>query len=129
MFLLRNWMSRKSGVKKDDRVLKSRLPSHDAQSPECHNFQFVIRLRPRKNNAIMFFSFRRLIALAVSLSVAFNALADRRAEHVFIISIDGGKPAVIGQSQMPVLQKLVAEGAHTWTANTIFPSKTLPAHT
>jgi len=77
----------------------------------------------------MLFSFRRLIVFALSLSVAFNALAGPRAEHVFIISIDGGKPAVIAKSRMPVLQKLVAEGAHTWAASTIFPSKTLPSHT
>ena len=30
---------------------------------------------------------------------------------------------------MPVLNQLVEEGAHTWTAKTIFPSKTLPSHT
>ena len=30
---------------------------------------------------------------------------------------------------MPTLKRLVAEGAHTWTANTIFPSLTLPSHT
>jgi predicted AlkP superfamily pyrophosphatase or phosphodiesterase len=48
---------------------------------------------------------------------------------VFIISLDGGKPAAIEQSSMPVLKQVVAEGAHTWTANTIFPSITLPGHT
>jgi predicted AlkP superfamily pyrophosphatase or phosphodiesterase len=55
--------------------------------------------------------------------------AERRAEHVFVISFDGGKPAVIAESEMPVLKKIVAEGAVTWTAQTIFPSKTLPSHT
>ena len=30
---------------------------------------------------------------------------------------------------MPVLKQLVVEGAHTWVANTIFPSITLPSHT
>jgi predicted AlkP superfamily pyrophosphatase or phosphodiesterase len=112
-----------------EQVRKEQEASHSAQSPECHNFQFVIHPRPRKDNASMLFFFRRLIVLAVSLSAAFNALAAPRAEHVFIISIDGGKPAVIAQSRMPVLQKLVADGAHTWAASTIFPSKTLPAHT
>ena len=58
-----------------------------------------------------------------------TAVAGPRVEHVFIISIDGGKPAVIAQSKMPVLKKLAAEGAYTWKATTIFPSKTLPAHT
>lgn len=71
---------------------------------------------------------RQLTAVALALTVV-AASAARRAEHVFIISIDGGKPAVIAQSKMPALQQLVAEGAHTWTANTIYPSKTLPSHT
>lgn len=52
-----------------------------------------------------------------------------RAEHVFIISIDGGKPAVIAESEMPTLKKLAAEGAVTWQASTIIPPKTLPSHT
>ena len=57
------------------------------------------------------------------------AAAAPRAEHVFIISIDGGKPAVIAESEMPVLKKLAAEGAVSWQASTIFPPKTLPSHT
>lgn len=57
------------------------------------------------------------------------AFAAPRTEHVFIISIDGGAPAVIAQSRMPTLRKLVAEGAVTWNAQTTRPSITLPAHT
>jgi predicted AlkP superfamily pyrophosphatase or phosphodiesterase len=49
--------------------------------------------------------------------------------HVFIVSIDGGKPDVINQSEMPVLERLAKEGAFTWTAQTVFPSLTLPSHT
>lgn len=56
-------------------------------------------------------------------------LAAPRAEHVFVVSIDGGKPSVIAESEMPTLKKIVAEGAVTWKARTIFPSKTLPSHT
>jgi predicted AlkP superfamily pyrophosphatase or phosphodiesterase len=52
-----------------------------------------------------------------------------RAEHVFIISFDGGKPAVMKESQMPVLQSLLKKSAYTWHAQTIFPSLTLPSHT
>ncbi len=52
-----------------------------------------------------------------------------RAEHVFIVSIDGAKPSVVAESEMPTLKKMVAEGAVTWQASTIFPSKTLPSHT
>ncbi len=58
-----------------------------------------------------------------------SVFAEGRAKHVFIISIDGAKPAVIAESEMPVLKQLAAEGAVTWEASTIFPSKTLPSHT
>ena len=72
---------------------------------------------------------RRLAVFAAAFLSALAALAAPHPGHVFIISIDGGKPAVIQQSDMPVLNKLVAEGAHTWTATTIYPSITLPSHT
>ena len=71
----------------------------------------------------------RLIVLFVVCGFGLIASAAPRAEHVFIISIDGGKPAVIQQSKMPVLEKLVQKGACTWDAQTIHPSITLPAHT
>jgi predicted AlkP superfamily pyrophosphatase or phosphodiesterase len=71
---------------------------------------------------------RRSVLIVALCFLALFAHAAPRAEHVFIISLDGGKPAAIEQSQMPALQRLVAEGAHTWTATTIFPSITLPSH-
>jgi predicted AlkP superfamily pyrophosphatase or phosphodiesterase len=72
---------------------------------------------------------RRFLLVVTLCLLALSSGAAPRAEHVFIISLDGGKPAAIAQSQMPVLGRLVAEGAHTWTANTIYPSITLPSHT
>jgi predicted AlkP superfamily pyrophosphatase or phosphodiesterase len=71
---------------------------------------------------------RLLFTLLFFVSVL-SVSAAPRAEHVFVFSFDGGKPAVIAESEMPVLKKLVAEGAVTWEASTIFPSKTLPSHT
>ena len=72
---------------------------------------------------------RRLVVFTAVLMLALPVSAEKRAEHVFIVSLDGGKPAVIQQSKMPVLEQLVAEGAHTWVATTTFPSITLPSHT
>lgn len=69
---------------------------------------------------------RLLIAAATLSSCAF---ATPRAEHVFIISLDGAKPAVIAESEAPTLKKIAAGGAVTWQASTIFPSITLPSHT
>jgi hypothetical protein len=56
---------------------------------------------------------------------AVPAAVPRLAEHVFVISFDGGKPAVMKQSRMPNFVKTMAEGAGTWEASTIFPSITL----
>jgi predicted AlkP superfamily pyrophosphatase or phosphodiesterase len=77
---------------------------------------------------IMFALYRRLIVFCSFWFLALATLAGPHADHVFIISLDGGKPAAMQESEMPVLNRLLAEGAHTWTAKTIFPSKTLPSH-
>jgi predicted AlkP superfamily pyrophosphatase or phosphodiesterase len=71
-----------------------------------------------------------VLSAALALLCAAAPLHARRlAEHVFIISFDGGKPAVIAATEMPVLKKLAAEGACTWAASTIIPPITLPSHT
>lgn len=71
----------------------------------------------------------RLVVFATVLLFALAASARPRAAHVFIISIDGGNPEIMLRSPMPVLKKLAKEGAHTWQAQTIVPSLTLPSHT
>lgn len=55
--------------------------------------------------------------------------APEGVKHVFIVSLDQGAPKNILKSRMPVLKKMVADGAHTREAYTIVPSLTLPAHT
>jgi predicted AlkP superfamily pyrophosphatase or phosphodiesterase len=72
---------------------------------------------------------RRLAALCVLALWAAGAWAAPRARHVFIVSFDGGKPAVMQKSRMPVLFSMAEKGAGTWNAQTIFPSSTLPSHT
>ncbi len=67
--------------------------------------------------------------LVASVAAALPAWAEKRAEHVFIFSFDGGKPSVMQQSKMPTVFKLSEEGATTWTAQTTFPSITLTSHT
>jgi predicted AlkP superfamily pyrophosphatase or phosphodiesterase len=61
--------------------------------------------------------------------LAATALAAPRTNHVFIVSFDGGKPAVMQQSAMPTLMGMMKEGAGTFNAQTIFPSITLVSHT
>ena len=72
---------------------------------------------------------RLLATLCLVICLAAPTVAAPVTQHVFIISFDGGKPAVMQQSQMPTLQSMLAEGAGTWHAQTIFPSITLVAHT
>lgn len=77
-------------------------------------------------------SFCRLLfaaALAILLGEDTLAAEAPRAKHVFIISIDQGSPLSIEKAEMPVLDRLAADGAHTWEAFTIVPSLTLPSHT
>jgi len=60
------------------------------------------------------------------------APAPKGVEHVFIVSFDGGGglPAVVsGRNNMPVFKQMAEEGAVSWSAQTIFPSITLPSHT
>ncbi|MCA1963930.1 MAG: alkaline phosphatase family protein [Prosthecobacter sp.] len=70
----------------------------------------------------------RHLSAALFLTPLLAAAAPRSA-HVFVISFDGGNPQIMQQADMPHFQRLVAEGAHTFSASTIVPSKTLPSHT
>ncbi|WP_374000386.1 alkaline phosphatase family protein [Bdellovibrio bacteriovorus] len=67
------------------------------------------------------------VVFLFTVLVRFEANA-ANVEHVVIVSIDGGKPTTMNKSRMPNLRKLVASGASTFNAKTIFPSKTLPSH-
>lgn len=48
--------------------------------------------------------------------------------RVLLLSIDGLRPDAITLAPMPVLQSLMLTGAYSLTAQTIFPSSTLPSH-
>lgn len=73
---------------------------------------------------------KRSISLAVILAllVVLPGLAAPagRAQHVLLVSIDGARPDGLRQVN---LSFLLADAAYTWNAQTIFPSKTIPAHT
>ena len=71
----------------------------------------------------------RRLAVILSFCLMVVAVVAAPVEHVFIISIDGGAPKVIHEARMPVLKQLTEEGAFSWSAQTIRPSLTLPAHT
>lgn len=80
--------------------------------------------------AVQLFNLMRILTSFLTFAAMVTpAFSQRLAEHVFIVSFDGGKPAVIEKTEMPVIKKIAKEGAVTWSASTIFPSKTLPSHT
>ena len=54
--------------------------------------------------------------------------AERRAEHVFVISFDQGGGDILRSQPSPMFKKMFDEGAGTWRAFTIVPSITLPSH-
>ncbi|MES2460700.1 MAG: alkaline phosphatase family protein [Armatimonadota bacterium] len=68
-------------------------------------------------------------AFAQAAAAPVSPVTPRIADHVFIVSFDGGKPAVMKESRMPTFMKMMQEGAGTWEASTIFPSITLTSHT
>lgn len=51
------------------------------------------------------------------------------AKKVLLCSLDGVRPDAIQAASTPTLDRLVAEGAHTWQARTVMPSSTLTCHT
>jgi len=50
------------------------------------------------------------------------------ANRVIIISVDGLRPDGLLRAQIPRISGLINGGASTFTARTVFPSSTLPAH-
>jgi predicted AlkP superfamily pyrophosphatase or phosphodiesterase len=75
---------------------------------------------------------RLLVRPAMSLFMLFGAAAamgQGKVKHVIIVSWDGGKPAVMQQSNIPNVKRMIKEGAGTWQAETILPCITLPSHT
>lgn len=74
-------------------------------------------------------SFRIAAVFFLSITLTLSATAERLVGHVLIVSLDGGKPAVMKESPMPVVMEMAKAGAVTWNAQTIFPSITLPSHT
>jgi predicted AlkP superfamily pyrophosphatase or phosphodiesterase len=91
--------------------------------------QFACAGLVKPDNKYMKFANRLRPALLALAGLFLVSCSTPRPEHVFIISIDGGKPATMQRSPMPVLNRLIREGACDWNAQTIFPPITLPAHT
>lgn len=52
-----------------------------------------------------------------------------RPAHIILVSFDGTRPDTAQQAAMPTLQAMAREGATSWTARSIVPPLTLPAHT
>lgn len=76
----------------------------------------------------MTYRVRMFVTVVVLLVASQAALFSAPAEHVVIVSIDGGRPDVILMSNAANLRHIAANGAYTWWAQTVDPSATLPAH-
>lgn len=69
---------------------------------------------------------RRVLALLFAwlTTAACGHSADRRADHVVVIGIDGCRPEAIQQAAGPVLKELWQSGAWSWKAQAAKPSVT-----
>jgi predicted AlkP superfamily pyrophosphatase or phosphodiesterase len=75
----------------------------------------------------VFLAATTLIATAASPRV--DGPVGAVTNHVIIISIDGLRPDAIEAFEARTMQRLMREGAYTLTAETVYPSRTLPSHT
>lgn len=66
------------------------------------------------------------MAMKQPVSVATPSMAPA---HIVLVSFDGTRPDIARAAQMPTLHAMAREGATTWTARSIVPPLTLPAHT
>lgn len=71
--------------------------------------------------------YKQIAAIFFLVCLTVEAIA-AAANHVFIVSFDGGKPSVMQDSAMPVFKHMVQQGACTSAAFTVVPSFTLVAH-
>jgi predicted AlkP superfamily pyrophosphatase or phosphodiesterase len=70
-----------------------------------------------------------VIALALMLTVSNMPVSTQPAvQRVLVISLDGGRPDAILQTDTPNIHQLAEQGAVDWQAQTIFPPATLPGH-
>ncbi len=74
---------------------------------------------------------RLFLALLASLCVALPLGAQRLADHVVLISVDGFRPDFYRDSSWPTpnIQRLAEEGSFAERARGVFPSVTYPSHT
>lgn len=70
----------------------------------------------------------RLAALLICLLLPLPAFC-AGARHVVIISVDGLRPDALTKAEAPAMQRLLAQGSGTLSAQTVLPSLTLPSHT
>jgi len=63
-----------------------------------------------------------------ALAATASSTQGPRIERVLIISMDGFRPDALDPTRTPILLGLAARGASTFSAQTILPSATLPAH-
>jgi len=68
------------------------------------------------------------VALTAMQTPAPSPTPPPKAQRVMIISIDGLRPDGLLQSKIPRISALINGGAASFTAQTVFPSVTLPAH-
>ena len=72
-----------------------------------------------------------VLMLVLVASAAAGGAADRRTDHVVLISVDGLRPEFYLEERWPapMLQQMRREGAHARAVKSVFPSVTYPAHT
>jgi Uncharacterized proteins of the AP superfamily len=75
--------------------------------------------------------FRVIGAVFIAVLFLFTRLpwAEAKADYAIVITIDGLRPDAISKSDVPNIKSLLNNGSYSLEAQTVLPSKTIPAHT
>lgn len=73
-------------------------------------------------------TFSPTVAPSAALTPTPTSTSSPKAQRVLIISIDGLRPDGLLRSNIPRISELINGSAASFTAQTVFPSVTLPAH-
>ena len=76
----------------------------------------------------LFESTGRILLVALVLFFA-GFVWSQEGKYALVITIDGLRPDAVSKSNAPNIKSLIKEGSYTLQAQTVIPSRTLPAHT
>ena len=99
--------------------------------PDCRRRRFAVRVSMAALSLVVVLSLGSALRVFAAGEPILTAGLTVPVEHVVLVSIDGLRPEFYLDPSWPapMLQQMVAEGAHADAVRGVFPSVTYPSHT